>query len=122
MKENNLNYSLSFIDDPASHTMTIMDWYERYEEVFFRTARFGLREFPDLPPNVFPSELNEAVGYLSTLGPDFTAVPFRSALFNGKGRHHNVPYNRSSLTIYEVEKGNTYRFRLIHTGTTYAFM
>ena len=124
MKETDLNYPISFIDDPGSHTMTVMDWYERDEEVFFRTARFGLREFPDLPPNVFPSDLNDATGYLSTLGPDFTAVgtnPFRSALFNGKGRHHSVPYNRSSLTIYEVEKGSTYRFRLIHTGTTYAF-
>ena len=124
VKENEINYPIAFKDDPASHTMTIMDWYERDKEVFFRTLRFAVAQYPSLPPYVFPSDVNAADRYRSTRFPDFTQAgldPFVAGLINGKGRHYSVPYNRSSVTIYEVEQGETYRFRMIHTGTHYAF-
>ena len=125
VKEKEIEYPLTpFVDDPASHTIVITDWFQRDKEVFFRTMRFAVGQFPDLQPYVFPSDLNPANPYFDTNGPDFTQVgtdPFWSGLINGKGRHHSVPYNRSSLTIYEVEGGKTYRFRMIHAGTQYAF-
>ena len=58
------------------------------------------------------------------MGPDRAIVgtdPFWSALINDKGRHETVHYERSSLSIFEVDQGQTYRFRLIHTGTEYPF-
>ena len=35
VKEMNLHYPIAFRDDPASHTMTLMDWYEQEQELFF---------------------------------------------------------------------------------------
>ena len=124
VKEKEMEYPIPFIDDPASHTVSLMDWYERDGEASFKTLRFSLGQFPDLPPNVFPSDLHPAKSYRATFGPDFSEVgtdPFWSALINGKGKHYTVPYERSSLSVFEVEDGQTYRFRLIHTGTMYAF-
>ena len=123
VKEKEMNYPVSFVDDPASHTVSLMDWYERDSEVFFHTLRFSLGQFPDLPINVLPSDLNGAQSYRSTVAPDLSEIgtdPFWSVLINGKGRHHTVPYERSSLKVFQVEQGQTYRFRLIHTGTNYA--
>ena len=124
VREKEINYLISFIDDPASHTVTVMDWYDRDPEVLFRTLRFGGGRYPDLPINVLPSDLNPARIHFNVRGPDNTLAgvfQFWSALINGKGRHHTVPYERSSLTVYEVEKGQTYRFRMIHAGLSYAF-
>ena len=124
VREKEINYPIPFIDDPASHTVTVMDWYDRDPEDMFRTLRFRVGQYPDLALNVLPSDLNPAKVFIDTRGPDNTQVgilPFWSALINGKGRHHSVPYERSSLTVYEVEHGQAYRFRLIHAGVNYAF-
>ena len=124
VREKEIKYPISFIDDPASHTVTVMDWFERDPEEQFRILRFNVGRFPDLPRNVLPSDLNPARPFFNVRGPDNTLVGvfrFWSGLINGKGRHHSVPYERSSLTVYEVEHGQTYRFRLIHTGATYGF-
>ena len=80
--------------------MAIMDWFERDKEDFFRTVRLDVGQYPDLPPFVFPSDVNPANMYTVTLFPDFTLAgldPFVAGLINGKGRHYSVPYNRSSL-------------------------
>ena len=125
VKEKEIEYPLTpFVDDPASHTVLIMDWYQRDKEEFFRSLRFSVGQYPDLPTYAVASDLNPSNRYRSTAFPDFTQAgldPFVSGLINGKGRHYSVPYNRSSLTIYEVEQGGRYRFRMIHAGTHYAF-
>ena len=46
VKEMNLHYPIAFRDDPASHTMTLMDWYEQEQELFFF-------ELPDLVSESF---------------------------------------------------------------------
>ena len=43
------------------------------------------------------------------LGP----VPYFSGLINGKGRHNDVPYSKTRLSVFTVEDGQRYRFRLI---------
>ena len=42
VREREIKYYVSFVDDPASHTLSLMDWYEREAEVFFRNVRFGV--------------------------------------------------------------------------------
>jgi FtsP/CotA-like multicopper oxidase with cupredoxin domain len=122
VKEKDLTYPISFIDDPASHTLTVMDWYQDDYEAYFRRLRADLGVFPNLPPFTVPTGLG---GHFHlTLSPDFTNIgvnPFWSALVHGKGRHPTVSYKRSSLNIYEVDGGQMYRFRLIHTGNMYSF-
>lgn len=124
IQEKELKYSIPFIDDPASHTITLTDFYRTQHEDFFRTLEFDIGQFPDLHPDEVPSDLNNAVRYFPTFGPDNSEIginKFWSALINGKGRHSEVPYNRSRLSVFEVEPGQTYRFRLINVGSTYAY-
>ena len=45
----------------------------------------------------------------ASIGP----IPYFSGVINGKGRHVDVPYNKTRLSIFTVEAGNTYRFRLV---------
>ena len=124
VREKQINYPISFIDYPASHTITVMDWYQQDPEEFFRHIKFGMGWIVDLPPFTAPSDLDPSNGYNLTRGPDNVDIgtnPFWSALIHGNGRHPDVAYERSRLQIYEVEPNSIYRFRLIHTGTMYAF-
>ena len=110
-EKENINYPISFIDDPTSHTVTVMDWFLESFEDFFRSQRFGIGAYPhlqiyELPPGPTPL-------YYHSVSPDITEIgnfPFWSALIHGRGRHRSVPYERSSLTTYKVEKDQTYRF------------
>ena len=40
-----------------------------------------------------------------------SAHPYFSELINGKGRHIDVPYVKSRLSVFTVEEGKQYRFR-----------
>jgi FtsP/CotA-like multicopper oxidase with cupredoxin domain len=114
-----ISYPVSFIDDPAHHTLTIMDWFLEDPEPFCKRMKHGLG---DEPIFTLPNE-NQLI-LPRTTGPDFIKIginTFWSAIIHGKGRHPDLSYNQSSLNIYEVEPGQTYRFRLIHTGTMYGF-
>jgi hypothetical protein len=53
-----LAYPVSFIDDPASHTMTVMDVYQEDFEAYFRSLRIGTGLYPYLPPYTLPSDAN----------------------------------------------------------------
>ena len=122
VKEKQLTYPISFVDEPALHTVTVMDWYRDDFESFFRRERFGIGSYPDLPFFTVPSPPIEP--YRDTVGPDHAEIgniPFWAGLIHGMGRHPSVPYERSRLKIYEVRELGTYRFRLIHTGVHYAF-
>lgn len=124
VKEKELKYPLSFIDDPANHTINLMDWYQIDVDNFIRTENFGIGAFPNLPPYTIPSDTHPSDVYLETLGSDFAQIgnrAFWAGLMNGKGRYSSVPYNQSSLKMFEVERGNKYRFRLIHSGSMYGF-
>ena len=119
-KEPIINHPIPFTDDPAHHTLTIMDWFQEEPEQFCKRLKYGLGDDLELPIYTLPSEKDTSLP--RTTGPDFINIginTFWSALIHGKGRHPNVPYERSSLNIYDVEPGETYRFRLIHTGTMY---
>ena len=63
-------------------------------------------------------------GYASTKGFEGAGVgpiPYFSGIINGKGRHAGVPYNKTRLSIFTVEAGNIYRFRLIGAQGLYAY-
>ena len=122
VKEKDLTYPIQFEDDPAAHTLTVMDWYRDDFDFFFRRERFATGNNPDLPYFTVPTPPDKQ--YSNSVGPDQGEIgnnPFWSGLIHGKGRHSSVPYEQSSLRVYEVVHGRTYRFRLIHTGIHYAF-
>ncbi|XP_035661520.1 L-ascorbate oxidase-like [Branchiostoma floridae] len=51
-------------------------------------------------------------------GTELTALNFKSALINGRGRYNN---NSAPLTRFEISSGETLRFRLINAGAEYTF-
>ena len=124
VKEKQMSYAVSFRDEPQHHTLTVMDWFRRDGEEFYARITNGLGVYPHIPPKSNPYNKSQAVSPDITKAPNFINIGinrFWSLLIHGKGRHSSVPYERSRLNIYEVEQGQTYRFRLIHTGTMYGF-
>ena len=54
-------------------------------------------------------------------GSSYSMFKITSGLINGRGRVHSPDNNMAPLTIFTVEQGKKYRFRVIGPGTLYPF-
>ena len=113
---------VAFEDTPDKHTLTLLDWQHEASLDLFTQIHASLGFYPDKPIGEVPTPKDEK--YKSTrsfekgeVGP----VPFFSGVINGKGRHVDVPYIKTRLSIFTVEAGKTYRFRLVGAQGLYAF-
>ncbi len=121
--ERNLDYVIEFEDMPEQHTVTLLEWYRVPTNRIMSQISAGTGFFGNTNVGAVPTSSKDR--YKSTVSFDGTEVgfiPFWSGLINGKGRHGDVPYHSSRLHIFEVERGKTYRFRLIGSQGLYAFM
>lgn len=119
-----LNYGVSdFQDIPGKHTITLLDWQQEASLDMLTQLTSSLGFYPDVPiGEVPPSDTNSV--YKSTLTYDHSAVgavPYFSGLISGKGRHKDVPYAKTRLSVFTVERGNSYRFHLIGAQNHYAY-
>ena len=115
------NITRDYVDLPEHQTITLLDWHsESSLELFDQLTTVNL--FEGIRPGELPtSNMDE---YHTTLGPDGQEagiLPFESGLINGRGRHADVPYNKTLLSIFEVESGHKYRFRLIGAAGVYGY-
>ena len=108
----------NFEDHPDRHTISLHEWEL---EANFDRLNAGLGFYPQAKEGQVPTDEHEQ--YSSTrsyeraeVGP----VPFFSGLINGKGRHNDVPYAKTRLSVFTVNKGKRYRFRLIGAQGLYA--
>lgn len=117
-------YGVSDFEDlPGRHSITLLDWQQEASLDLFTQLNAGLGFHPNVPiGDVPPSDAGSR--YQSTrsyeegeVGP----VPYFSGLINGKGRHDDVPYTKTRLSIFTVEEGERYRFRLIGAQGLYAY-
>ena len=109
----------NFEDYPDRHTLALHDW--ELEANFDRLSA-GLGFYPQAKEGQVPDDTHER--YSSTKSYEKAGVgpiPFFSGLINGKGRHNEVPYAKTRLSVFTVNKGNRYRFRLIGAQGLYAF-
>lgn len=100
-----------FYDD-SKHTVTISDIQRESSVEFDTLVRNNLGFFVDKPLDSVPTDSD--VQYMPTIGPDGVDIgrqPYWSGLINGRGRHDANTF--SHLTIYRVEYGNMYRFRVV---------
>ena len=111
-----------FEDLPDKHTLTLLDWQHEASLDLFTQVQGSVGFYPDKPLGEVPTPANAQ--YETTrsfeegrVGP----VPYFSGIINGKGRHANVPYNKTRLSIFTVEAGKRYRFRLIGAQSLYAY-
>ena len=108
-----------FEDKPGEHSISLLDWED---EPGYGRLIAGLGYYEKTLSGQVPDDSHER--YESTrsfergeVGP----VPFYSGLINGKGRHTRVPYTKTRLSVFTVEKGKKYRFRLIGAQGLYAY-
>ena len=108
-----------FQDQPEQHTLTFLDWqYENSIDLFTQihsSIRFFNNERPQgkdvqEPPRTYSTDLAE-------VGP----VTYWSGLINGRGRHSDISYIQTRLSIFSVEPSSTYRFRLIGAQSLFAY-
>ena len=109
----------SYSDNPAQHTLTLLDWQKSSSLDLFTQIHSGITYF-DIDK---ASELqgNGATGSTSSDGAEIGPVPYWSGLINGRGRHNDTEYINSELSEFKVTAGNTYRFRLIGAQSLYAY-
>ena len=110
----------SFNDLPGEHTMTLLDFYDvslfkYYYLIHINTPLYFTDRSPDpsfyTPPNITKASDGSEVG----------PIPFWSALINGKGRHPNVDYTKSRLSIFTISPSNRYRFRVAGSQNGFGF-
>ena len=110
-------------DFPHMHTLMLMDWQKEASIDIFYPIGSSLNFWKRNDANDPPFEK-----YETTYGPDNTQlgpVPFWSGIINDKGRHYNISGNTSipatDLNYFNVDKGESYRFRLIGAQALYPF-
>lgn len=121
---NKLNRHRAFEDLPDQHTLTLLDWQHEASLDLFTQIHASLGFYPGKPLGEVPTKDDLQRRYESTrsyeegeVGP----VPYYSGIINGKGRHDDVPYIKTRLSIFTVQAGKTYRFRLIGAQNLYAY-
>ena len=114
----------AFEDLPDQHTLTLLDWQHEASLDLFTQIHASLGFYPGKPLGEVPTKNDLKRRYNSThsyekveVGP----VPYFSGIINGKGRHDGVPYIKTRLSIFTVQAGKTYRFRLIGAQNLYAY-
>ena len=106
------------INNPGQHTLTLIDWQRKEEDV--EQALADLPFFPQLPLGELPSS-DQEIAMSSLNSPDGSGlglIPFWSGLINGKGRKTNSTL--TPLSIFKVDQGETYHFRLVGSISIYA--
>ena len=104
----------NYIDTPGQHSLTLTDWYREEGDVVYHNDNSEIGFFPLIPLGQVPIPLDAAFEDTRTFdNSDISPVPFYSGLINGYGRHEGVPYVQTRLSVFTVEMGNLYRFRLI---------
>ena len=54
-------------------------------------------------------------------GAEVGPIPYWSGIINGLGKHDDVAFRNSRLSAFYVQRGKTYRFRLIGAQANYAY-
>lgn len=118
---------MPIIDDPGSHTLNLHEWDIQSNLNRYTLVKGDIGFFPGKPLGEIPlppSEQNSYENFEDTFGPDGLSVgdiPFFSGLINGKGRHIDVPFERTRLEVFTVEQFGMYRFRLVGAQSQFAY-
>ena len=112
----------NFIDLPGQHTLTLLDWQHEASLDLFTQVNADLGFYPDKPLGEVPTPNDTPYqGTRSFDNGGAGPVPYFSGIVNGKGRHVDVPYHKTRLSIFTVECGKIYRFRLIGAQSLYSY-
>ena len=117
----------NFEDFPESHTLSLLDWQRESSLDLFTHIHSTLGFYTNRPVDEIPNAMHTR--YKRTNSSDRVEVgpvPYWSGLINGRGRHTlpdtEVNRRQTRLSIFDVDPGNLYRFRLIGAQSLYAYM
>ena len=102
-----------FRDEPENHTLSVLEWFPVTTLEYTPRVLSGNRFFQFTPPVPGDVPIN---GILAPDGSENGNLFLYSVLINGKGKRRNnteYPYIKSRLSIFSVDPGEVYRFRLI---------
>ena len=92
-------------DYDREQVLMVGDWFFEKSDDIFKNIKNGVYMKVEKPGN-------------GPAKPDYGDVPFESFVFNGKGRSPDGLLGE--LNTFVVEKGETIRFRIINSSSTYA--
>ena len=109
----------AFIDTPSEHTLLMQEFFQEsfshYAlQIHSGSYFFNLRRPPDPKYNSLVDTALRKVDNTFV-----SAITFRSALINGKGRHPALSYTKSRLSTFTVSPSQRYRFRVVGALATY---
>ena len=116
-------YSIDYLDIPEQHTITLLDWQREDSTTLFWKGLSKLRRriSPSVMLDTVPRPGEFRFGSSGVDGTGIGTIPFWSALINGLGKHKDMDYKNSRLKVFSVQRGNTYRFRLVGTMSLFCF-
>ena len=111
-----------FTDEPAKHTITLLDWQRESSLDLFVQIHSSLGYFEDTAVDQVPTRENKRYNSTCSVdGAEVGPIPYWSGVINGLGKHKNISFASCKLKSFYVERGNTYRFRLIGAQANYAY-
>ena len=111
----------SFEDIPSQHTLTLLDFQREASLSLFTIIHPALGFYHNKPIGDVPRQSDTLYTPRTngTDGVEVGPIPYWSGLINGKGRYNSSTY--SLLSTFSVDRGKTYRFRLIGAQSLYAY-
>ena len=109
-----------FEDIPELHTITLFDFQREpslsaYVKVKSILPFYFKKPLEDVPKQTDSFTLTMRSSDSSSLGP----IPFWSGLINGRGRYDSTTY--SMLSVFDVDVGKAYRFRVVGAQALFAY-
>ena len=113
------------LNGTTEHILSLLDWQQLASEDLFTQLEGSLGFFPNTSIGEVPTAGDNWRTYTadnSEVGP----IPYWSGIINGLGRHGNISYSESRLSIFTISYQNgtgdiRYRFRLIGAQSLYAY-
>ena len=111
-----------FEDNPGHHTLTLLDWQRESSLDLFVQIHSSLGYFEGTAVDQVPTQRDNVYNNTcSADGAEVGPIPYWSGIINGLGKYKRINFNNSRLSVFNVEGGKTYRFRLVGAQANYAY-
>ena len=113
------------MDIPQNNTITLLDWQPKNSLELFTQLHSGIRFFDQftvpVPEDEDPNNPFRKNRTCSPDGVEVGPVNFWSGLINGRGRHKDIDYDKTYLSVFTIRRNERHRFRLIGAQGLFAF-
>ena len=95
------------IDDPAQHTITLLDWQRESSLDLFVQIHSALGYYKNTAVDQVPTQNDKPyIPTCSVDGAEIGPIPYWSGIVNGLGKHKDVTFGKSRIKTFYVERGN----------------